>query len=181
MNSFCKKTRYLFTNAFILIMFYSVITAVAYTSWAVIDLQKSRASLTTQQVVSDETFQISSSAPDNSTTLVFVFGLVLGLLILDVWNILDYWIQAKYEEWSIRHFYGASKIEICLRINIGFMVLMIAVFLCGNGLEYLLQKSMLLMHIQLRCPMMIKVELSVLLYVTGCVLNCERVYHKEFI
>ena len=99
MNSFCKKTRYLFTNAFILIMFYSVITAVAYTSWAVIDLQKSRASLTTQQVVSDETFQISSSAPDNSTTLVFVFGLVLGLLILDVWNILDYWIQAKYEEW----------------------------------------------------------------------------------
>ena len=124
--------RYYFKNTSILIVFYTVLFTIANIGLGILGFnQSTKESTVAANQISDDS---------DAKVIIIVILFLLLLLFLDVWSVLEYWINSKKEEWKVRKMYGADKFDIYLRLNRNFIGLICVAYGCAFLLSVLFQK-----------------------------------------
>lgn len=122
--------KHFFRKTFILIFFYSAIFFATFMGMAIIKyFQMDEVKVSEQMIVKDDSKDIMNA--------VYV---IVVLLFLDVWSVLEYWIESKKEEFFIRKLCGAVNSKLTIRL-LGQFYILLAISLILGVLAILAVKS----------------------------------------
>lgn len=122
--------KHFFRKTFILIFFYSAIFFVTFIGMAIINYFH----------MDESTVSGQTTVYDDSNDIINAVYVIVVLLFLDVWSVLEYWIESKKEEFFIRKMCGVVNGKL-ITILLGQFYLLLAISLVVGVLAALAVKN----------------------------------------
>lgn len=134
----------IFRKSYILLLFYSVIFALISVGSALMQYRLE---------MLESLHMIDGNILDGTEDVDLIYKVLICLvvlLLLNVWSVMDYWIETRKKEIYIRKLCGAKKQQIIAWLMMQYGVLMMAAFFIAQVFLFLLQRTNFFLSAYLR-------------------------------